>query len=181
MPAVPSIAYAVGTVNPQTGASFCNNRTFTLVGTPTGGVWSTTNGSVVTVTNAGLTKTVGVGIGSIIYTYTNANGCSSSRSILGSVVACAARGVNGASSDQLVANCEFTMYPNPAKSFISLSVNTLIGAGSIVITDLYGKQVRTQALSMGNNTMDVSSFAKGIYLVSIITNEGKSTQKLVVE
>jgi hypothetical protein len=73
------------------------------------------------------------------------------------------------------------MYPNPAKSFISLNVKALIGAGSIVVTDLYGKQVRTQALSMGNNTMDVSSFAKGIYFVSTITSEGKTTQKLVVE
>jgi hypothetical protein len=73
------------------------------------------------------------------------------------------------------------MYPNPAKSFISLSVNTLIGAGSIVVTDLYGKQVKTQALSMGNNTMDIATLAKGMYMVSVITKEGKTTQKLVVE
>jgi hypothetical protein len=73
------------------------------------------------------------------------------------------------------------MYPNPAKSFISLNVKALIGAGSIVVTDLYGKKVKTQALSMGNNTMDIATLAKGMYMVSVITNEGKTTQKLVVE
>jgi hypothetical protein len=73
------------------------------------------------------------------------------------------------------------MYPNPAKSFISLSVNTLMGAGSIVVTDLYGNQVKVQTLSLGINTIDVSSFAKGIYFVSTISSKGKTTQKLLVE
>jgi Secretion system C-terminal sorting domain len=73
------------------------------------------------------------------------------------------------------------MYPNPAKSFISLFVNTLIGNGTIVVTDLYGKQIKTQSLSMGTNTVDIANLAKGVYLVSTITNEGKTTKKLVVE
>jgi Secretion system C-terminal sorting domain len=183
LPNVPSIGYTTGTVNPQTGpaGSYCNNRTFTLVGNPTGGVWSTTNAAVVTVTSAGLTKTIGVGTGSILYTYTDANGCSNSRATVGIVAACATRGVNGIENGKLKMENEFTMYPNPAKTFISLNVKTLIGSGSIVITDLYGKQIKTQTLSMGMNTIDVSRLSKGIYFVSTITNEGKVTKKLVVE
>ena len=73
------------------------------------------------------------------------------------------------------------MYPNPAKSVVSLQVNTFTTSGSIVVIDLYGKQVKTQALSLGSNSIDVSNLAKGFYLVSIITNEGKTTKKLVVE
>jgi hypothetical protein len=40
LPAVPSVAYQIGTPNPRAGApagSFCRNRTFTLVGFPAGG------------------------------------------------------------------------------------------------------------------------------------------------
>ena len=34
---------------------------------------------------------------------------------------------------------------------------------------------------MGTNTIDVSNFAKGLYMVSIITESGKQTQKVIVE
>jgi hypothetical protein len=73
------------------------------------------------------------------------------------------------------------MYPNPAKSSINLNVEILIGKGSIVVTDLYGKTVKTQALSMGINIIDIANLSKGMYFVSTITNEGKTTKKLVVE
>ena len=184
-PTQPSISFAVGnTVNPQSGAvpttAYCNNRTFTLAGNPTGGGWSSSNTAVITVTNAGVVSTVGVGTGSVIYTVTT-NGCSNSRSIVGNIVGCAARGMNGIENGKLKMENEFTMYPNPAHSFIRLNVNSLMGSGSIVVTDLYGKQVKTQNLSMGTNTIDVSTLSKGMYFVSTITNEGKTTKKLVVE
>ena len=185
IPSVPNIAYAPGTSDPQYGApagSFCANKTFTVVGNPTGGVWSKTG--VISVTTPGGVVTTGsvAGTGSLTYTYTDANGCSNSRTISGNVAICAGpRGVNASSNDQLAGSSEFTMYPNPARSFISLSIKTLIGAGNIVVTDLYGKQVKQQPLSMGNNTVDVAHLAKGFYLVSIITEQGKTTKKLIVE
>ena len=180
IPNVPSINYAPGTVNPQMGAAsaFCNGKTFTLVGTPNGGIWGATGGIVVNA-NSGVVNTVAVGNASITYTYTSALGCSNSRTIAGVVAPCAARGTN---NEQLtIDNRQFTIYPNPVRSFISLNVKTLVGAGSIVITNLYGKQVKTQTLSMGNNTIDVSNFAKGMYFVSMITDAGKQTQKIIVE
>jgi hypothetical protein len=91
---------------------------------------------------------------------------------------CARRGVV---DGQLSTVNDFTMYPNPAKGYINLNVEALVGAGSIVVTDLYGKTVKTQALSMGTNTIDIAKLSKGMYFVSTITNEGKTTKKLVVE
>jgi hypothetical protein len=134
-------------------------------------------------TPAGVINTGNIaGTGTLTYTFTNANGCSNSRTINGNVATCVLRGVNGGNNVQLTMdNGNWTIYPNPARSVISLNVNSLIGAGSIVVTDLYGKQVKVQSLSMGTNTIDVSSFAKGMYFVSTITSEGKTTKKLVVE
>jgi hypothetical protein len=84
-------------------------------------------------------------------------------------------------NDQLAINNEFLIYPNPAKAYINLNIETLIGKGSIVVTDLYGKVAKTQLLSMGTNTVNISNLSKGFYLVSIITSEGKTTKKLIVE
>ena len=101
--------------------------------------------------------------------------------VTGSVITCAARGVNGATMTDELKSTDFVMYPNPARSVVSLQIETLIGSGQIVITNLYGKQVKTQTLSMGTNTIDVSTLSKGMYFISTITNEGKTTKKIVVE
>jgi hypothetical protein len=183
LPATPSIGYGVAAVNPQAGAgggnNFCTNRTFSLVGSPAGGVWSKTG--VLSVTNPGGVVTTGAvaGAGSLTYTYTSAAGCISSRSITGNVVTCASRGV--VNNEQLVSSNDFIMYPNPAKSVISLQVDKLVGEGQIIVTDLYGKAVKTQTLSMGTNTLNIASLSKGFYLVSVVTSEGKNTKKLIVE
>ena len=181
IPNVPSIAYAAGTVNPQTGASgaFCANKTFTVVGTPSGGVWSSTGVISVNATS-GLVNTGSVaGAASLTYAST-INGCSNTKTITATIATCA--GSKGMMNDeQGILNNEFTIYPNPAKTFINLKVSWLIGSGSIVVTDLYGKQLRLQTLSMGDNTVDISNLSKGYYFVSIITNEGKTTKKLVIE
>jgi hypothetical protein len=100
------------------------------------------------------------------------------------VIGCAARANSTSTIDNSVwsmDNGQWTLFPNPARSFISLNIETLIGRGSIIVTDLYGKTVKTQALSMGTNTVDIAKLSKGMYFVSLITSEGKSTKKLVVE
>ncbi len=183
IPVVPTITYAPGTVgNPQDGAptgSFCAGKTFGIVGTPNvpAGVWSSTG--VVGITSGGIVTINAVGAGSIKYTYTSAAGCVNSRTMSGNGYSCAARGA--ISNEQLAIGNDFSMYPNPAKGFINLNIETLIGKGSIVITDLYGKSVKTQSLSMGTNTINVSNLSKGMYFVSTITNEGKTTKKLMIQ
>ncbi len=195
IPAVPTIQYATGTSNPQTGTggAFCLGKTFTVKGyvngsvPATGNLWTSSNTLVMTVapgsgTSDGFVSLVGTGSGSITYKYTNPFGCYNSRSITGSVVnTCFAKGVNTVSNEPLSSSRAFTMYPNPARSIVNLQVDKLVGNGQIVIADLYGKQVKTQTLSMGNNTVDVSNLSKGFYLVSILSSEGKTTKKLIVE
>jgi len=182
-PDLPSISYATGlTINPQKGAptgGFCVGKTFEIVGTPSSpqGFWSSTG--VVSITSGGIVTINAVGNGSVTYTYTNANGCSNSRTIIGNGYSCAARGVS--INEKLETTNEFSMYPNPAKSVVNLQVDKLVGTGSIVITDLYGKAIKTQILSLGNNTINISTLSKGMYFVSMITSEGKTTKKLVVE
>lgn len=189
LPSVPTINYASVAGNPQVGpnSSFCVNDTFSVIGKVSPvvagtGAWNSSNPSAVTISNAGLIKIVSVGTTSITYTFTSSVGCANSRTVTGiNTATCPGHRGIANNNTQLMSDNNFTIYPNPARSTINLNVKTLIGSGTIVVTDLYGKQVKTQALSMGNNTVDVSNLAKGFYLVSTITEQGKTTKKLVVE
>lgn len=179
LPAVPTINYASATAGIIGSGGYCKNKTFTLAGTPSGGIWSSTG--AFSITSGGVVTTAATtGSGSVTYTYTNANGCTNSRTINSNVVSCGSKGV---SSEITTSNSiQYILYPNPAKSIINIKLDkAFVGAGTIIITDLYGKQIRQQSLSLGTNTLDVSNYAKGIYLVSVITEQGKETKKIIVE
>ena len=184
LPNVPTITYAPGTPNPQVGAptgNFCVGKVFTVVGSPNvpTGVWSSTG--VVSITTGGQVTINAAGAGSIKYTYTNANGCVNSRTMSGNGFTCASRGVNINSTNTQSEITSFTMFPNPAKNTISINMDKNIGDGQIIVTDLYGKRVKTQALSIGSNNIDIRNLSKGFYLVSVLTNEGTQSKKLIVE
>lgn len=181
LPQVPSIGYAPGTVNPQAGApsgSYCVGKVFSVEGSPIGGTWSSSG--IVGVTGLGVVTINAVGAGTLTYTYTNGSGCSNSRTINGNGFTCSARSMN-ASSESTVENNDFAIFPNPAKNKINISQEFVTANAQITVTNVYGKNVKVQTLSMGNNSLDISNLAKGIYLLNI-NNNGKSvTKKFVVE
>ena len=179
LPPIPSIGYAPGnTVNPTTpgvGLTFCSNKIFTLAGNPSGGSWSTTG--VATISPTGTVST-GLVAGATTIKYTTAGACSNNRILSATVKICAAKGI---ASGEWKGASGFTMYPNPARSLLNINCSLLVGKGQIIVTNLYGKTVKQQPLSLGTNTIDIASLSKGTYFVSTITSEGKTTKKLVVE
>ena len=183
LPATPTLGYKAPFSNPQAGAptgGFCVGKTFGVLGSPTGGLWTTTG--CISATTLGIATINTTGAGSLTYTFTNANGCASRRTMTGAGFMCAVRLASGKSvATSVKSSNDFSLFPNPAKSVIDVKVETLVGTGTIVITDLYGKTIKTQPLSMGNNNISIDNLSKGIYLISIRTSEGKTTKKLVVE
>ena len=78
------------------------------------------------------------------------------------------------------------IYPNPTKGYSNISFN------SIVSQDIYlkiynpiGEEVRSINLSsfngIFNRKINLLGYAKGIYFIEIITNEGVITQKLILQ
>ncbi len=182
IPAIPTITYAPGTPNPQYGAgagNYCLNRTFGVVGTPSGGIWLSSNNNTMTVSPLGIANTIGLGSASLTYTIIN-NGCSNSRSITGNVVGCANRS-NFTNAEVNIPNNDFILYPNPAKNILYLKIERLVGQGKLILYDILGKEVLKQNLSIGLNEINISNLKKGIYLTSIITNLGIQTKKIIVE
>lgn len=78
----------------------------------------------------------------------------------------------------------FSLAPNPAKS----SVNILLGNGltsdaTVVLSDITGKTLRNVVVPAGTpqRQLDIRQLASGTYLVTIRTQDGIATKKLIVE
>ena len=73
----------------------------------------------------------------------------------------------------------FSIYPNPTKDVLNITVvNKLIGS-SFTVTDLLGKEVLKGEINNTSSTIDVSVISKGYYLLQI--GDGTVSQKILVE
>ena len=184
LPNIPAIQYAAGTVNPQTGVGggYCIGRTFTVVGSPSGGKWTADNSGVISVTSTGGVVTIiKAGVTVMTYTYTDVNGCSNSRTITGAAVSCPnsrSLNVDGTEKNKF----EFLLNPNPAHNIVSIIPQGMFSKGEIIITDYLGRAIKHQLLSLGVNNLDISKLSRGTYFVKVITDSSSPTpMKLVVE
>jgi hypothetical protein len=81
-----------------------------------------------------------------------------------------------------VANNELagvSVYPNPANELVT--IKGLTSEGTAQIVDLQGKVVRTAAVNAGVDTVAISDLNAGVYVMTISTENGVKTQRLVVE
>ena len=77
------------------------------------------------------------------------------------------------------------MYPNPAKDLVNITFSAKNAESGVVsVMNLMGQIVYTANLEVneGNNmiTVPVKQLTSGVYMVTLQTNTGISTQKLIV-
>lgn len=72
-----------------------------------------------------------------------------------------------------------SMYPNPAST--STIIKSTAGLKNITLHSLTGKSILNKKINTNEYALDVSSFAKGIYLLGITNSKGTSTTKLIVD
>lgn len=83
------------------------------------------------------------------------------------------------STNSVVANNNFKLYPNPNTSGMLYVSTTQGGTVDIAIFDVLGKQViNTKVL---NNQIDVSALNSGMYIVKLRQGNANITKKLVIE
>lgn len=73
---------------------------------------------------------------------------------------------------------DFMVYPNPTNGFVSILnlKNTTIN--KLIVTDLAGRILFEKADNMVNNSIDISSFPSGLYIVEIISLKGSAKFKV---
>ena len=72
-----------------------------------------------------------------------------------------------------------TVSPNPATDKVTVETNT--NEGQVVVFDMLGKQMLTVTVVDGRTELDLSTFAKGVYMARISSETGTRTIKLVKE
>ena len=66
------------------------------------------------------------------------------------------------------------LYPNPAQDVLNIESTATV---EVTLVDLLGHVVKTQLLSSGNNSVDIESLEKGLYLVKIDGTTSRSFVK----
>jgi len=160
LPAKPSVSVAQNTVTTAaTGVTYQWYKDTTLISGATSQTYSPT------------TK------GKYKVKVTNANGCSTFSDPVDYY--------NSAIADMSGLQ-SLNIFPNPANSLATLEfTSTVKQAAQLSIIDINGKTVMTQNINANINknyiTLDLSNYAKGIYLVKLQTNNGQQIQRLTVE
>lgn len=82
-------------------------------------------------------------------------------------------------------NVSFNLYPNPANNQVTLDFDKGFNQNlSIEIKDILGKQIETLAVNASAKKLklDLSSYSKGIYFISVLDNQQRvKTKKLIVK
>ncbi|MGB0884429.1 MAG: T9SS type A sorting domain-containing protein [Flavobacteriales bacterium] len=83
-------------------------------------------------------------------------------------------------SNEIEAGNLFTVYPNPAKNEIKIQVSDNQENAILSIADVSGKIQLSTTLNSGNQSVDVSTLTKGLYLFELKTATETRTQKVIL-
>ena len=78
-------------------------------------------------------------------------------------------------SSETITNSNYSIYPNPASNQITIDVLNS-NLKEVTVLNNLGKEL----FKSKNNTINTSKLASGIYFISIKTDKGKSTKKLII-
>jgi len=85
--------------------------------------------------------------------------------------------LSGVLSSDKFTKTSFTIYPNPATDVLNISLENDVLLENVTIYNNLGQKIK----SLKQNTVDVSTLAKGLYFVEVTTNQGKASKKVIVE
>lgn len=88
-----------------------------------------------------------------------------------------------ASVDDDIAQYGFGLFPNPAADQLNIRFDVNAGASELRIHDVSGKLVERHDLQQNQSlfSIDLSRLDAGMYLVSVMTENGSATQRLIVQ
>lgn len=142
-----------------------------LSGTPSGGTFS--GPSVVGNT---FDPSIGSGTYTVVYNYTDGNGCSNSTNLVLTVSECTGLTFVGNNINSLV------VYPNPAKENIIIKNAYSNEKTTLIISDAIGKVISSYSINSNEEKVEVSHLANGVYILTLKQgNTQLKTIKLVKE
>lgn len=135
-------------------------------GSPAGGTYSGPG-----VTAGVFDPSVGAGTHTIVYMYTDVNGCSNSASQTITVNACV--GISEHEAGALV------LYPNPTTGM--LYIETGSAENMVTVFNAIGEAVTTQQANTSRIAIDLSAQTNGVYFVQVTNEHGTYFEKVVLQ
>jgi hypothetical protein len=74
---------------------------------------------------------------------------------------------------------EVLVYPNPATDLVNIELTQAATEAKLVIVNALGQVVYQSEISENRHTLDMSTFASGLYLMQIKSSEGELTERIV--
>jgi hypothetical protein len=160
-------------VNPNPTITIASSNTLICAGqttslTATGAIsytWNTSATSNIIVVTPTTTTAYTV-------TGTNSNSCSNVAIITQSVSTCT--GLDSKIENQI---SRFVIYPNPSNGIFSIELNEV---SMVTITNNFGQVIYNEKLNAGKGFIDIQNNVKGLYFVTISSNNYKLVTKLIV-
>ncbi|MEO6668307.1 MAG: PKD domain-containing protein [Ferruginibacter sp.] len=187
VPLAPTISVLVPPTFAPGSSSICLFKTFVLRGNVAGGVW--TSAGSLTVSSNGVVTPSSPGIGTVTYSIYNSSGCSSSKTVSYDVASCEQYSKGQAApvaGIKVIATpplkpYEILLYPNPTQDKVFFNVDAIAGEGTVILTDMQGKELEKALFKTGINSLETGRYASGIYFVTFKTKHGSQTEKLIIE
>ena len=170
-------------VTPQTTKTSCDGTATINVTGGTAPYTITWNDGYVGASRTGLC------MGTYTVTVTDKNGCSAMCTVKILCKAVSVQSVSGSDQSSLstaTGSFTVTVSPNPTKGLIRLSLNAETSSvATITVFDLSGRAVVTNKINVSKgsnyNEMDLSSLARGAYMVQIVSDNNKKTVKIILD
>lgn len=74
----------------------------------------------------------------------------------------------------------FSISPNPATNSVTLTLNENMLGSTATITDITGRKMAAAQLQTLNYELETSAFANGVYFITLESEKGRATKKLVI-
>ena len=158
--------------------SVCPAHTVTLADTAAGGVWSSSNTAISTISSAGVVTGVAPGLDTIYYTVTNLCGSvSASVSFLVRSYSECPAGVNSISA----ADNKVVISPNPSTGTLMIKLSSANDEQAhFIITNITGQKVKEFTALTNTQTEIQLDEPTGVYFISAVTVSGKWMEKITV-
>ncbi len=142
------------------------------LGSPLGGIYSGLGVVISGYFNPGI---AGVGGHWVVYSRSNASGCSGLDSSYVYVKVCSTVGITGLSN-----NSNIGIYPNPTNGLVSINVGTTSTLVDVTVMEVSGRIVKLEKYSNTNMlSLDLSELSAGMYFVTVKTDNQLKQVKLV--
>ena len=150
--------------------TICSGNTSTLTPASSGGVWSSSNTAVATVSSTGVVTGIGAGTATISYTMGLGYG-----STVVTVNSCPTE-----VGQPVIENQHLSVFPNPSNGSFTLTLPSINGEAVITLSNMLGGIVQTMKADASQKTVTMTNIATGNYVAKVTADDKIYRTKVVV-